>query len=957
MLLFFLSNTALAQNTKGDKPVRNQRQVRETKSKSVKRKEKGKTKDIAGRRLRTKEKSSASRANSSYPQPSPYTGRRKSTSDKSSRPRGRVFNNSPRESRTRAWTGDISGHKIRTVKPSKSGEARHNVYPQKGPYVNNPSKNPHKSDSRKIIGRTANGKRIINRSPQQKQKAWKGSLKGGPIGTASATGSVPNVYPQKNQYSRYTGKVLKRKDRPYSNAGIAGRNLRLSSEPGPRGRKLSVFPRSVSSLFVKRGKRNVYWGKYSKGERPFLKDLSGNPIRGRNFHSLPAGLVGRDTLKNFGRKPGGDRAFKGKARGFVSITPSIQRGWRGDLAGRKIRSPRKGHTSEEAGQFLFPRKLSISAKSHRVSKFTPNGGGSISGRRRDNRPISTRAPGIGASGISKGLARTKGIKPVKGGGSISGGWNNKGRPIDPRSPGQSSIRAGRFAGNIKGRRPEKGGGSISGSWNNNGQPIDARSPGQSSIRAGRFAGNIKGKRPEKGGGSISGSWNNNGQPIDARSPGQSSIRAGRFAGNIKGQRPEKGGGSVSGRLWNNKGQAIDPREPGEGSIRAGRFTGNIRAKRPEKGGGSISGKLWNNKGQAIDPREPGEGSIRAGRFTGNMKGKRPEKGGGSISGKLWNNNEKPIEVRTPLADDAKAAGYAGKMKLKRKYIQNENAHDKSNLKQKPNENAYLVNGFQIKVKRNSFSKKPEAHKDAMKGESPDDNAYLASGLQVKVRRGKYEKKPKAHEDALLGISPDEGTERASKYGGNLKLSRNYRHNPASHKEALDGRPPTKSSVKASEYSSSIKIYWNYKHNPSSHDDAMKVRAPKSDWERATTFAGRTRLTKSYRHNPHSAEEALKGLAPGRAYAKIGNYQGNIKMHKFNDRRLHPDAQFAHTYRDNVKGERTILMDVKLLWAKLFKKSDTQPENLKDNPRKPRYDKGEKGMWAGDTNYQKSKVKE
>ncbi|HEY5823834.1 MAG TPA: hypothetical protein VIT44_05705, partial [Cyclobacteriaceae bacterium] len=460
LLLLFLSNTAFAQNTKGDKPQGNQRQVRGTNSKSVKKKEKGKTKDIAGRRLRTKDKSSASRANSNYRQPSPYPGRKRTSNDRAASPRGRTYSNSPRESRTRGWTGDISGHKIRTVKPSKSGVARNNVYPQSGPYVNNASKKARKPDSHRTIGRTSNGKRVVNRSPQQKQRAWKGNLQGGAIGSPSATGSVKNVYPQKNQYSKYTGKSQKRKSKPYSNAGIAKQNLQLSSEPGPRGKKFSIFPRSISGSFIKGGKKNPYWGKYSKGERAFTRDLSGGPLRTRNFRSMPAGLVGRDSLKMFGRKPGGDRAYKGRRGRSVSATPSVQRGWRGDLAGRKIRSPKQGKTNETAGNLLFPRKLSISAQSHRPGRHSPKGGASVSHKRKDNSPLPGRAPGIGASGISKGLARTKGRKTDKGGGSASAGWNNKGQPINPRSPGEGSVRAGRYTGNIIGGRPAKGGGSV-----------------------------------------------------------------------------------------------------------------------------------------------------------------------------------------------------------------------------------------------------------------------------------------------------------------------------------------------------------------------------------------------------------------------------------------------------------------------------------------------------------------
>ena len=100
----------------------------------------------------------------------------------------------------------------------------------------------------------------------------------------------------------------------------------------------------------------------------------------------------------------------------------------------------------------------------------------------------------------------------------------------------------------------------------------------------------------------------------------------------------------------------------------------------------------------------------------------------------------------------------------------------------------------------------------------------------------------------------------------------------------------------------------------------------------------------YERNPNSSDLALKTFSPGRATARVRDYQGNFKMHKYSSSRLHPDAQFAHGYRDNVKEERTLLMNVKLIWSKLFRKSETQPENLKEKNHRPRYDKREKGMW-------------
>ena len=89
---------------------------------------------------------------------------------------------------------------------------------------------------------------------------------------------------------------------------------------------------------------------------------------------------------------------------------------------------------------------------------------------------------------------------------------------------------------------------------------------------------------------------------------------------------------------------------------------------------------------------------------------------------------------------------------------------------------------------------------------------------------------------------------------------------------------------------------------------------------------------------------MKVLEPGRAYARINDFAGNSKMKKYNDRRLHPDAQFAHGFRNNTKEDRTLLMNFKLFWAKLFKKNSTQPEIVKEKEHRPRYDKKERDLW-------------
>ena len=492
-------------------------------------------------------------------------------------------------------------------------------------------------------------------------------------------------------------------------------------------------------------------------------------------------------------------------------------------------------------------------------------------------------------------------KPLRGGGYSSRSGRDKKvqtNSLPARAPGIGGTSVGKYLGNLKGRRTIKGGGSVSGKrWNNNGQPVDVNTAGSGTIRASKFQGNYK-----------------RGELTPGFSP-----QGADFTGNIKTKRPKKGGGSISGRLWNNNGQPVDVNTAGSGTIRASKFQGNIKGGKPAKGGGSISGKLWNNNGQPIDVNGAGRGTIRASKFQGNIKTGKPEKGGGSISGKLWNNNEQPIDVNGAGKGTIRASKFQGNIKTSKPEKGGGSISGKLwNNNEQPidvieaGKGTVNASKFQGRSKSGNLFKRayvqnPNSSKESIKKLRPDETTYKVDGLQIKVKQRDYKDKPVAAKGSLPGISPK------------------------------------KSTVKASEYARGVKVYWNYKHNKNSADLALDGRAPTRAAERAGEFSGRTKQTKEYRHNPNSADDALKVFYPAKAIARLDDYQGNVKMRKFNNKNLHPDAKFAHGFRDNVKEERTFLMNVKLFWAKLFKKSDTQPDHLKEKIRKPRYDKGELGM--------------
>ncbi len=449
-------------------------------------------------------------------------------------------------------------------------------------------------------------------------------------------------------------------------------------------------------------------------------------------------------------------------------------------------------------------------------------------------------------------------------------------------------------------------------------PLPVRTPGGKSARIGSYQGNIK--RFSKSG------YGNQGEG---------------FSGYKKAQRPLKGGGSVSGRLWNNRSSALPVRTPGGRAGRIGTFQGNIKrfsksepgygdqgegftgykkARRPLKGGGSVSGKSWNNRSSALPVRTPGGKAARVGTYQGNIKrfsksepgysdqgegftgykkATRPLKGGGSVSGRLWNNKEKPIPVRTPPPAAQRAGKFQGNAK---QFEQTPTFQDQGEE----------FTGF-IKLRKfkKNYVKNPNSAETALKKKYPSKSTYSVNGLQVKVKERDYVQNKNAAKESLLKKKPTKSTYLVD--GLQVKVKqRELGKKPHAAEGSMPGAKPSKSSVKASEYASGVKRTWKYIRNPSSADEAMKTREP------------------------------------GKAFGRATDYQGNIKMQKFHlfekNRHLHPDAAFVKINKNNVDGERDLLTNVKLWWAKLFKKQDTQPENLKDKGKRPRYDKREDGLW-------------
>ena len=340
------------------------------------------------------------------------------------------------------------------------------------------------------------------------------------------------------------------------------------------------------------------------------------------------------------------------------------------------------------------------------------------------------------------------------------------------------------------------------------------------------------------------------------------------------------------------------RNPGMGADGLAKYQKKITGRRPLKGGGSISGRGWNNDGRPLVVRTPKQGSAAA-LFQGNLKAKRPQKGGGSVSGKLWNNKETPIPGKTYSQDSKKVGGYPGRHKM---FDLHPGFADQGER---------FTGYIKLKKFKKNYVQHPDASDESVKKKRLDKRAFDAEGLQVKVQRRKYIDNKNSSEDALKKLQPSKHNAQAGELQVRLK-QREYGKKPHAAEGALPGIKPTKTSVKANEYARSIRRTWDYVRNPSSADEALKTREP------------------------------------GKAFARSSAYQGNIKMQKFRlfekNRELHPDTRFIKINKNNVSEEKDLLTNFKLWWARLFKKQETQPDHLKEKGRKPRYDKGEAGMW-------------
>ena len=781
----------------------------------------------------------------------------------------------------KAYKGDITGRKVVTkTSPRRSTAGK----AQGQSYAGTPSKSEKsRFRSRPVAPRFS-----------QRRSERSGGVSGSPR-SASRRGerawrgnSAGRAISTRSRRTTFTGKGR------YQQALGSGRSITRDPERPVKRRR--IIPRSASGTArIRRGKspysafrRQTPWEKAHKG------DITGRPFRTKRTVERPV-IQNQRKVRYSRQGKRGDRAYSGQTLGgFRTATRPRERAWKNDISGHKLRKRQSQRPDFTSSRF----------QSYPV------------GKRRGDRAFKGK---------------------LKGGGYKSSGRRQEaaGRAVGGKNlPGSGTQKAIRFQGNIKGGKPYKGGGSVSrNKWNNRGKPVQGRGTTRQDNSVARFQGNAKGRRLAKGGGSVArNKWNNRGKPVQGKGTTRQDNSVARFQGNVKGRKLAKGGGSVARNKWNNRGKPVQGRGTTRQDNSVARFQGNVKGRKLAKGGGSVGRNNWNNRGRPVQRREVTQQDNKVARFQGNLKGLKYYKGGGSVSRNNWNNKGRPITKNTRVIQDLAISTWKGRTKRKStepspavKKASTFRGKTKIPVRGKYDGYASYYRGDQ--KRKIGYEKNPSAVKASLKVRNlsaKTKKATLYTGRTKVPVRGKYD-----------GYASD--------YRGEQKRKFNYKKNPSSADEALKVREPMKNNRLSADFQGLKKRGFKYVKNKSTAEDALKARAPGRSYLRIRDFQGNIKRTWKYSKKPSAADGSLKGIGPSRAAIRASNYQGNVKMSKKFIKDRHPSFKYASGKNDSNEFRKG-MFNLRLFWAKLFRKNEGQPQHLKEKVRRPRFDKREQGLW-------------
>ncbi|MEN8249001.1 MAG: hypothetical protein ABFS32_08715 [Bacteroidota bacterium] len=705
------------------------------------------------------------------------------------------------------------------------------------------------------------------------------------------------------------GQPLTRKGRGRSGAAAArytGR-MPISAMPGYGKSKAASYTGKIPSKLIMKYKGG-YESTFS-GRQKYVRPLKGGGSvsrRGWNNQGQP--------LLRKGRTPLGDAISQYKGRMPLSAMPSYGKsrssGYTGNIPKKSIQKYKGGNESLYAGRIKTVKPL--------------KGGGSITRRWNNNeQPLI----GKGRSPHGEKMSNFTGRLPISAmpsySKSRSSGYtgNIPAKSIQKYKGGNESL----YAGRIKTVKPLKGGGSISRMWNNREQPLARRrSPDAERIS------NYKGKMPLSAmpsyGKSRSSGYTGNipAKSIQKYKGGNESL----YAGRMKAKKPLKGGGSIT-RLWNNNEQPLARRRSPDAE-RISNYKGKMPlSAMPSYSKSRSSGYTGNIPAKSIQKYKGGNESLYAGR----MKAKKPLKGGGSIT-RQWNNNEQPL-ARRRSPDAERISNYKGKMPLSAmpSYGPSKGGVYAGNLKSKKP----IKGGGGSITRQWNNNEQPITRDDIVvinkgianyKGKLP---TYLLTGYGQSpgTKRGRTRSFTflRIGDPTHMGLHEETArTDRNNRLPDEIKGGRRNRITQSPGTERGRTRSLSFVEIMDPDRGGLHKEFDHKKQNrklPSELSRKERMRLVEAGGMRnakATTFS----------------------------FWAFGNptQGGLVKVPAQAKGRLHPSSSYTKGYKPrNSVEEKDKPVKVKIWWAKLFKKNANQPKAAKEKGgRRPRYDKDERSIW-------------
>ncbi len=413
-----------------------------------------------------------------------------------------VYRNHEQRKGEQASTRDIAGKKLRTKNhksPKPSGGGRGMANPQ---IRSDRTKSGERFSKQR--GQSAGGRSISRSSertgggrPTESQRNMRNFK-------STRAKSVVQAKPTRSYGNRKKGNGEAAIFRNYGGKKVRSVTKRSESKPGKRKPSApSISGARVlgnRKVHPYRGKDRRFSGEHASN-----RDIAGKSLRTKNFTSRRPnyGSVGAMNYRSASASPSNKRYNPNRAKsvsgksfnnGGRAITKRTSGVGVGVFAG-KTKSQKKaiggGSISKRWNNNGNP--LIKTSGDSGTGRFAGNikyqkqakGGGSISKRWNNNGNSLIKSRGD--SGTGRFAGNIKYQKQAKGGGSISKRWNNNGNPLI-QSHGDSGT--GRFAGNIKYQKQAKGGGSISKRWNNHGNPLIKKGRGEGTAVATTYQGNI-----------------------------------------------------------------------------------------------------------------------------------------------------------------------------------------------------------------------------------------------------------------------------------------------------------------------------------------------------------------------------------------------------------------------------------------------------------------------------------